>query len=147
MRALAEGAFDAGADLLMDAQNSPIAIAASKVAAERHRLAIVTLAATPALTRSACNRYIYHYSFDAPAIAAATANNVASLPDGKRWAAVVADAGFTPHIVAKGGSVLQSFGVPVGAADIASTLKDAAALKADVIGVFSAGADADEKVS
>ena len=155
VKALAEGAFDAGADLLMDVQNSPIAVAASKVAAERHRLVIVTLAATPALTRGACNRYTYHYSFDAPSIAAATAGSVASLPDGKRWAAVVADAGFgrgaiaafTPHIVAQGGSVLQSFVVPVGAADIAPTLKDAKALKPDVIGVFSAGADADEKVS
>ncbi|MGI3899714.1 MAG: ABC transporter substrate-binding protein [Janthinobacterium lividum] len=155
VKALAEGAFDAGADLLMDVQNSPIALAASKVAGERHRLAIVTLAATPALTRSACNKYTYHYSFDAPAIAAATANNVASLPDGKRWAAVVADAGFgrgaiaafTPHIVAQGGTLLHSFVVPVGAAEIGPVLKEAGALKPDVIGVFSAGADADTKVS
>ncbi len=155
VKALAESAFDAGADLLMDVQNSPIAIAASKVAAERHRLAIVTLAATPALTRGACSRYTYHYSFDAPAIAAATANSIASLPDGKRWAAVVADANFgrgavaafRPHIVAQGGSVLQTFVVPIGASDMTATLKDAQALKPDVIGVFSAGADADEKVS
>lgn len=155
VKALAEGAFDAGADLLMDIQNSPIAIAASKVAAERHRLAIVTLAATPALTRGACNRYTYHYSFDAPAIAAATADSVARLPDGKRWVAVVADANFgrsavaafTPHIAAQGGSVLQSFVVPVGAPDLAPVLSEARALKPDVIGVFSAGADADEKVA
>ncbi len=93
VKALAEGAIDAGADLLMDVQASPTAMAASKVAAERHRLAIVTLAATPVLTRSACNTYTYHCSFDAPAIAAATANSVASLPDGTRWGAVVADAG------------------------------------------------------
>lgn len=155
VKALAEGAFDAGADLLMDVQNSPIAIAASKVAAERHRLAIVTLAATPALTRGACNKYTYHYSFDAPAIAAATADSVAKLPDGKRWAAVVADAGFgrgavaafAPHIAAQGGAVVGSFVVPVGAGDITPTLKDVEALKPDVVGVFSAGADADEKVS
>lgn len=153
--ALAEDAYDAGADLLMDVQNSPIAIAASKVAAERHRLAIVTLAATPALTRAACNRYTYHYSFDAPAIAAATARSVARLPDGKRWAAVVADANFgrsavaafTPHIAADGGTLLQSFVVSVGASDLSRALEDAKALKPDVIGVFSAGADADRKVS
>lgn len=155
VKALAEGAYDAGADLLMDVQNSPIAIAASKVAAERHRLAIVTLAATPALTRGACNRYTYHYSFDAPAIAAATAHSLARLPDGKRWAAVVADANFgrsalaafTPSITADGGSVLQSYVVPVGAPDLTATLDDARALKPDVVGVFSAGADADHKVS
>ena len=94
VKALAEGVFDAGADLLMDVQASPITMAASEVAAERHRLAIVTLAATPVLTRSACNTYTNHCSFDAPAIAAATANSVASLPDGTRWGAVVADADF-----------------------------------------------------
>ncbi len=153
--ALAEDAYDKGADLLMDVQNSPIAVAASKVAAERHRLAIVTLAATPALTRSACNKYTYHYSFDAPAIAAATAGSVAKSPNGKRWVALVADAGFgksavaafTPSIAAQGGEIVKSFLLPVGDVDLAPTLKDIAALHPDVVGVFSAGADADRKVT
>ena len=153
--ALAEDAYDKGADLLMDVQNSPIAVAASKVAAERHRLAIVTLAATPALTRSACNRYTYHYSFDAPAIAAATAQSVAKLQDGKRWVALVADAGFgksavaafTPSITAQGGAIVKTFLLPVGDVDLAPTMKEIAALHPDVVGVFSAGADADRKVT
>ena len=153
--ALAEDAYDKGADLLMDVQNSPIAVAASKVAAERHRLAIVTLAATPALTRSACNRYTYHYSFDAPAIADATAESVAKLQDGKRWVALVADAGFgksavaafTPSIVAQGGEIVRTFLLPVGDVDLAPTLKQIEALHPDVVGVFSAGADADRKVT
>ena len=131
VKALAEDAYDKGADLLMDVQNSPIAVAASKVAAERHRLAIVTLAATPALTRSACNKYTYHYSFDAPAIASATAESVAKLQDGKRWVALVADAGFgksavaafTPTITAQGGEVVKTFLLPVGDADLAPILK------------------------
>ena len=153
--ALAEDAYDKGADLLMDIQNSPIAVAASKVAAERHRLAIVTLAATPALTRSACNRYTYHYSFDAPAIAAATAGSVAKLQDGKRWVALVADAGFgksavaafTPSITKQGGEIVKTFLMPVGNVDLASTLREIEALHPDVVGVFSAGADADRKVT
>jgi branched-chain amino acid transport system substrate-binding protein len=153
--ALANDAYDKGADLLMDIQNSPIAMAVSKVAAERQRLAIVTLAATPALTRSACNKYTYHYSFDAAAIASATATSLAKLPDGKRWVAIVADAGFglravaafTPSITAQGGDLLKSFVVPVGATDLSTILKEAKALNPDVIGVFSAGADADNKVT
>lgn len=153
--ALAEGAYDAGADLLMDIQNSPIAIAVSKVAAARHKLAIVTLAATPALTRAACNKYTYHYSVDEPAIAAATSNNVAGLPDGKSWVAIVADAGFgkgafasfLPGIAAQGGQVVKSFTVPAGAVDMTPVLQEAAALHPQVIGVFSAGADADQKVT
>jgi branched-chain amino acid transport system substrate-binding protein len=153
--ALANDAYDKGADLLMDIQNSPIAMAVSKVAGERHRLAIVTLAATPALTRSACNKYTYHYSFDATAIASATATSLAKLPDGKRWVAIVADAGFgrravaafTPSITAQGGDLLKSFTVPVGTTDLSTILQEVKALDPDVIGVFSAGADADDKVT
>ena len=152
---LAEDAYDKGADLLMDVQNSPIAVAASKVAAARHRLAIVTLAATPAITRAACNKYTWHYSFDEPAVAAATAASVARLPGGKRWVAIVADAGFgkgavaafAPTIAADGGEVVKQFVLPVGAPDLGPTLKDVEALKPDVVGVFSAGADADRKVA
>src|SRR6202012_5215590 len=47
--ALANQAYDAGADLLMDVENSPIATAISKIATERHKLAISTIAARPAL--------------------------------------------------------------------------------------------------
>ena len=53
---LARQAFDAGADLLMDVQNAPIALAISKVATERHKLAISTGSASPALTRAECSR-------------------------------------------------------------------------------------------
>ena len=57
---LATQAYDAGADLLMDVQNSPIALAVAKVATERRRLAITTGSAVPALTRGACSKYVYH---------------------------------------------------------------------------------------
>jgi branched-chain amino acid transport system substrate-binding protein len=153
--ALAEDAYDKGADLLIDVQNSPIAVAVSKVAAQRRRLAIVTLAATPALTRSACNKYTYDYSFDATAIASATATSIAKLPDGKRWVAIVADAGFgrsavasfTHFITAQGGELLKSFLVPAGTIDLTAILEEVKTLNPDVIGVFSAGADADSKVT
>ncbi len=46
---LATQAYDAGADLLMDVQNSPIALAVAKVANDRHKLAISTGSAAPAL--------------------------------------------------------------------------------------------------
>ena len=48
---LATQAYDAGADLLMDVQNSPIAAAVSKVATDRHKLAISTGSGNPTLTR------------------------------------------------------------------------------------------------
>jgi hypothetical protein len=85
---LATQALDACADLLMNVRNSPIALAVSNVALERRKIMISTGAAIPALTRGACNRYLYHYSFDGPAIETATANYLASQPKAKRWVMV-----------------------------------------------------------
>lgn len=152
---LAEQAYDAGADLLMDVQNSPIAVAVSKVATQRHKLAISTGSAVPALTRGACSKYMYHYSFDSVSIESATAAYVASQPDGKRWVAVVADAGFgrgalatmTPVIAAHGGAVAKSFVVPPATTDLSAILDEARSLHPDVIAVFNAGADADRDVA
>ena len=152
---LATQAYDAGADLLMDVQNSPIAVAVSKVAAQRHKLAITTGAAVPALTRAACSKYMYHYSFDSISIESATAAYLASQPDGKRWVAVVADAGFgrgalatmTPVIAAHGGEVAKSFVVPPNTADLSAILNEARGLHPDVMAVFNAGADADREVA
>ena len=149
---LATQAYDAGADLLMDVQNSPIAMAVAKVATERHRLAIVTGAAAPALTRGACTKYVYHYSFDAPAIETATAN---SLADAKRWVFIVADAGFgrgaaatfAPIITAAGGQVVKAFTVPSTTRDLSAILAEVKGIDPDVIAVFNAGAGNDDEVA
>ena len=152
--ALAEDAYKAGADLLMDIQNSPIAVAVSKVATAHHRLAITTESATPSTTRGDCTRYAYNYSFDVLAVANATARNITMLPDGKRWVEIIADTGFghasatafTPQITAQGGTVVQSFVVKPGD-DLTPVLQQIASLKPQVIGIFSAGADADTDVA
>ncbi len=152
---LATQAYDAGADLLMDVQNSPIALAVAKVAAERHKLAITTGAAVPALTRGACTKYVYHYSFDSIAIETATATHLTSLPDGKRWVAIVADAGFgrgalttvTPVIAAHGGQIVKTFIVPPATKDLSSVLAEVKALDPDVVAVFNAGASNDLQVA
>ncbi len=152
---LATQAFDAGADLLMDVQNAPIALAVAKVATERRRLAISTGSATPALTRAACSRYVYHYSFDAVAIETATAANLASLPDGKRWVIIAADAGFgrgavatvTPVIAAHGGEVVKTFLVPPASRDLAAILEEIRGLDPDVVAVFNAGAANDAQLA
>jgi branched-chain amino acid transport system substrate-binding protein len=137
----------------MDVQNSPIAVAVSKVATKYHRLAITTESATPSMTRGDCTKYAYNYSFDLLAVAAGTANNLTTRPHGKRWVAIVADTGFghsavaafTPHITADGGTLVQSFVVKPGT-DLTPILQQIATLHPDVIGVFSAGADADNDV-
>ncbi len=142
---LATQAFDAGADLLMDLQNAPIAAAVSKVAAERHKLAIGTNAANPALTRAACSRYFYHYSYDLPAIAGASANYLAAQPGNSRWVMVAADSGFgkgtaaimAQAVAAHGGTVVKTVTVPAATTDFATALDDVRAAKPNVVGVFS----------
>ena len=142
---LAGQAFDAGADLLMDLQNAPIAAAISKVATERRKLAIGTNAANPALTRAACSRYFYHYSYDLPAIAGATANYLAAQPGNLRWVMVAADSGFgkgTAAIMAQavsahGGTVVKTITVPAATTDFSPVIGDVRAAAPNVVGVFS----------
>src|ERR1700744_252191 len=82
---LATQAYDAGADLLMDVQNSPIAAAVSKGATERKKLAFTPGSPNPTLPRAACSKYFYHYSFDLASIATAPANYLMANPQNKRW--------------------------------------------------------------
>ena len=139
----------------MDVQNSPIALAVAKVATERHRVAMTTGAAVPALTRGACSKYVYHYSFDSVAIETATANALAGRADGKKWVMIAADAGFgrgavttmTPAITAHGGSVAKVFVVPPATTDLLGILGEIKGIDPDVIAVFNAGASNDEEVA
>jgi len=152
---LATQAYDAGADLIMDVQNSPIALAVAKVAAERRKLAISTGAAVPALTRAACSKYVYHYSFDSVAIETAAAAYVAAQPHGKRWVAIVADAGFgrgalaivAPVVAEHGGEMVKPFVVPPDTADLSAILAEVRTLNPDVVAVFNAGASADIEIA
>ncbi len=152
---LATQAYDAGADLLMDVQNSPIALAVAKVATERRRLAITTGSAVPALTRGACSKYVYHYSFDSVAIETATADFLAGRPDGKRWVVIAADAGFgrgalatvAPVVAGHGGQIVKTFIVPPAASDLSAILEETKGLDPDVVAVFNAGAPNDAEVT
>ncbi|HWX31602.1 MAG TPA: ABC transporter substrate-binding protein [Steroidobacteraceae bacterium] len=155
--ALATLAFDAGADLLMDVQNSPIATAISKVATERRKLAISTGSANPGLTRAACSKYFYHYSFDLPSIATATANYLAGQSQNKRWATIAEDTGFgrgtaaimSPTVTAHGGEVVKSVVLPAQNAesDFSAALGDISGLKPDVVAVFDDAAKGDAGIA
>src|SRR5580693_568183 len=151
--ALARQAYDAGADLLMDVQNSPIATEISKVATERKKLAITTIAASPALTRAACSKYFYHYSFDLPSITTATANYLMAQPQNKRWATIAEDTGFgkagaglmSPIVVAHGGEIVKSVVIPQQntETDFSNALGDIRGSNPDVVAVFDDAAKGD----
>jgi branched-chain amino acid transport system substrate-binding protein len=155
--ALARQAYDAGADLLMDVQNSPIATEISKVATERRKLAISTIAASPALTRAACSKYFYHYSFDLPAIATATANYLMAQPQNKRWVTIAEDTGFgkggaglmSPIVVAHGGEIVKSVLIPQQntESDFSTALGEISGLNPDVVAVFDDAAKGDAGIA
>jgi branched-chain amino acid transport system substrate-binding protein len=152
---LATQAYDAGADLLMDLQNTPIALAIAKIASERHKLAISTGSAAPALTRGACSRYVYHYSFDVTAIETTTADYLAQQARGKRWVFVSEDTGFgragiatmTPVITAHGGQIAKSIVMPPTTSDYSSIVDEVRGLNPEVVAVIDAGAKDDMGVS
>jgi branched-chain amino acid transport system substrate-binding protein len=154
---LATQAYDAGADLLMDVQNSPIATAVAKVATERRKLAITTGAAAPALTRAACSKYVYHYSFDLPSIASATANYLMANPQNKRWVMVAEDTGFghssaaimSPVVTAQGGEIAKSVTIPAQntEADFSAALNDISGLNPNVVAVFDDAAKGDAGIA
>lgn len=155
--ALAAQAYDAGADLLMDLQNSPIAAAISKVATERKKLAISTGSANATLTRAACSKYFYHYSFDLPSIATATATYLMAQPQNKRWALIAEDTGFgrgtaaimSPIVAARGGEVVKSVVIPTQntETDFATALGDIRDLNPDVVAVFDDAAKGDAGIA
>jgi branched-chain amino acid transport system substrate-binding protein len=150
---LATQAFDAGADLLMDVQNSPIATAVSKVATERRKIAISTGSANPGLTRAVCSKYFYHYSFDLPSITTATANYLMAQPQNKRWATIAEDTGFgkgsagimSAIVTAHGGEVVKAVMIPQQntEADFSGALGDVSAANPDVVAVFDDAAKGD----
>ena len=152
---LATQAYDSGADLLMDVQNSPIAAAISKVATERHRLAITTGAANPTLTRAACSRYFYHYAFDLPSIETATANYLLSQPGHTRWGIIAAETGFgrgsvgimSPLIASHGAEIVKSVSVPPGSLDFAAAVREMRTANPDVVAVFDDAAKGDAGIT
>jgi branched-chain amino acid transport system substrate-binding protein len=145
----AREALDGGADLLLDMTNSAVALADSAVAKEKHKLAIVTGAASSALTGPACNKYTYHYAYDTYALASSTGRNVARQADGKTWYGIVPNyafgtqmlADFTAAIKPEGGRFIKADMIPTGNTDFSSYLLSAQKSGAQVLGVLNAGAD------
>jgi branched-chain amino acid transport system substrate-binding protein len=155
--ALATQAYDAGADLLMDVQNSPIATAISKVATERRKLVISTGSASPALTRAACSKYFYHYSFELTSITTATANYLMAQPQNKHWVTIAEDTGFgkasaafmSSIVAAHGGEVVKSVMIPAQntEADFSGALGDIRGANPDVVAVFDDAAKGDAGIA
>jgi branched-chain amino acid transport system substrate-binding protein len=147
--AKAREAFDGGAELALDMTNSATALAVSGVAAEKHKLAIVTGGGSSALTGANCSRYTYHYAYDTYALASSTGRNIARQANGKTWYGIVPDyafgkamlSDFTTAIKPEGASFVHADLIPLGNTDFSSYLLAAKNAKPQVLGVLNAGAD------
>jgi branched-chain amino acid transport system substrate-binding protein len=145
----AREAISNGAVLLLDMTNSAVALADAAVAKDTHTLAIVTGAASSALTGAACNKYTYHYAYDTYALASSTGRNVARQADGKTWYGIVPNyafgtqmlADFTAALKPEGAKFIHADMIPPANSDFSSYLLSAKNSGADVLGVLNAGAD------
>lgn len=137
-----------GVDMVTDLINSGVAIAVSKVAQEKNRIAMVTGAGTTRLHNEDCNPNTIHYGWDTRTVANAQARTQAEMGR-KSWYFVAVDYALghalvndaTEAVKANGGTVVGTIKHPIGAADFSSFMLQAQSSKAQVIGLANAGSD------
>ncbi|HZP92564.1 MAG TPA: ABC transporter substrate-binding protein [Burkholderiales bacterium] len=137
-----------GVDMVTDALNSAVAIATSKVVAEKKKILIDTGAASTRLTNEDCTPYTVHHTYDTYALANGTGRAVVK-QGGDTWFFLTADYAFghslekdTADVVkANGGKVLGAVRHPLNASDFSSFLLQAQASKAKIVGLANAGGD------
>jgi branched-chain amino acid transport system substrate-binding protein len=137
-----------GVDMITDALNSAVGIAASKVVAEKKRILINTGAASTRLTNEDCTPYTVHHTYDTFALANGTGKAVVK-QGGDSWFFLTADYAFghslekdTGDVVkANGGKVVGAVRHPLNASDFSSFLLQAQSSKAKIVGLANAGGD------
>ena len=137
-----------GVDMITDALNSAVALATSKVVAEKKRILMDTGAASTRLTNEDCTRYTIHHTYDTFALANGTGRAVVK-QGGDTWFFLTADYAFgqdlekdTTNVVVKsGGKVMGSVKHPLNTSDFSSFLLQAQSSKAKVVGLANAGGD------
>jgi branched-chain amino acid transport system substrate-binding protein len=137
-----------GVDMITDALNSAVAIATSKVVAEKKKIMMNTGAASTKLTNEDCTPYTIHHTYDTYSLANGTGNAVVK-QGGDTWFFVTADYAFghslesdTANVVKKaGGTVVGAVRHPLSTSDFSSYMLQAQNSKAKIIGLANAGGD------
>lgn len=135
-------------DVVVDAINSAVALAASNIAVERNKLLIVTGAGTMRLTNDACNRNTISYTWDTYSISRPQAVTVTEA-GGQRWFLLTVDYALghsiekdaVAAITGSGGTVVGGAKHPINEPDFSSYILQAQASNAQVLGVANAGGD------
>jgi branched-chain amino acid transport system substrate-binding protein len=137
-----------GVDMVTDALNSAVALATSKVVAEKKKIMMNTGAASTKLTNEDCTPYTIHHTYDTYSLANGTGNAVVK-QGGDTWFFVTSDYAFghsleadTANVVRKaGGTVLGAVRHPLSASDFSSFMLQAQNSNAKIIGLANAGGD------
>ena len=137
-----------GVDMIVDANNSAVALAVAKLVTEKKRILIAGGAATVRLTNEDCSPYVVHYVFDTYSLANGTASAIVK-NGGKSWTFLTVDYAFghaleqdaANAVRAAGGTVVSQGRHPLGASDFGSFMLQAQASKAQVLGLANSGND------
>lgn len=137
-----------GVDMVTDVLNSGVALAVSKLGAEKKRVMMNTGAATTRLTNEDCTPYTVHYVYDTYALANGSARAI-TRGGGDSWFFLTADYAFghslekdaAEVVKANGGKVLGAVRHPLNTADFSSYLLQAQSSKARIVALANAGGD------
>jgi branched-chain amino acid transport system substrate-binding protein len=142
-----------GVQMVTDLTNSAVAIAVQGLAAEKHRIDLVTSTASTALTNENCSPYGAHWTFDSYALTAGTGRALVEA-GAKSWYFITADYTFganlertaTREIERAGGRVLGHSIAPLNTTDFATQLVAAEASGAEGIRRANSGTDTAKSV-
>jgi branched-chain amino acid transport system substrate-binding protein len=135
-------------DVILDVPTSSVALAVNQVTREKHKLFLVSGAASSDLTGKACSPNTIHWTYDTWMLAHGTGSAIVGTGK-KSWFFLTADYAFghalerdTAEVVkAAGGQVLGAVRHPLNAQDFSSFLLQAQSSKAQVVGLANAGGD------
>jgi branched-chain amino acid transport system substrate-binding protein len=133
-------------DAVFGLGNSAVALAVQKLALEKNRINISTVAATSELTGKACSPNAAHWVYDTYSLAKGAATAVVK-NGGSSWFFITADYAFghsleanaSDFVKALGGTVVGSVRHPTGSADFSSFILQAQSSGAKIIGVANGG--------
>jgi branched-chain amino acid transport system substrate-binding protein len=137
-----------GVDVVIDAPNSAVALAARSIVQQKNRVFLISGASSSDLTGKFCSPNIVHWTYDTYALSTGTATAVLA-SGGKSWFTLTADYAFghtmegdVRRVVEKaGGVVVGGVRAPINSQDFSSFLLQAQASKAQVVALVNAGGD------
>ena len=135
-------------DMVIDFDNSSVALAVEQLAKERHRIAIATAVGTTDFTGKACSPTAISWTYDSYALTTSLARTM-TRHGLDSWFFITVDYTFghsleadtTRAVLASGGRVLGSVRHPLNTADFSSYLLQAKASGAKVVALADGGGD------